>query len=64
MLRTLPTSRLWRDDQGASSVEYALLAALIAVFCVVAISAVGTNTLTLYTVVCTGVATATGNPPC
>lgn len=64
MLPTLPMCRLWLDEQGASSVEYALLASLIAVLCVVATSAVGTSTLGLYTVVCTGVAAATGNPPC
>jgi pilus assembly protein Flp/PilA len=54
----------WRDEDGVSSIEYALLASLIAVICVAMITAVGTNTLNLYMVVCNGVATATGKPPC
>jgi pilus assembly protein Flp/PilA len=35
--------RLSRDEWGASLVEYALLLALIAVVCVVAVSLMGTN---------------------
>ena len=41
--------RLWltgRDDRGASLVEYALLLALIAVVCVVAVSFLGDSTNT------------------
>ena len=36
-------ARLGRDEQGASLVEYALLVALIAVVCIVAIQLLGTN---------------------
>ena len=46
MTLVLPLLRLWhadRDDRGASLVEYALLLALIAVVCVVAIGFLGTS---------------------
>ena len=56
--------RLSREQQGVSSVEYALLACLIAVVCVVSITAVGTQTVILYEIICNGVAAATGQPPC
>jgi Flp pilus assembly pilin Flp len=65
--RTLSTSQAYRlshEQQGVSSVEYALLACLIAVVCVVSITAVGTQTVILYEVLCNGVAAATGQPPC
>jgi pilus assembly protein Flp/PilA len=35
--------RLGRSQRGASLVEYALLVALIAVVCIVAVSAIGRN---------------------
>jgi Flp pilus assembly pilin Flp len=55
---------LWREQQGISSIEYSLIAALIAVLCTAAITALGGRTLDLYLLVCNGVASATGNPPC
>jgi Flp pilus assembly pilin Flp len=64
MLFTSRVSQVLQEEKGASSIEYALLTCLIAVFCVVMVTAVGTNALNLYMVVCNGVATATGNPPC
>lgn len=60
----LRVSQFWREDEGVSSIEYGLLACLIAVFCAVAVTALGGNTLNLYMTVCNGVAAATGNPPC
>lgn len=36
-------ARFGRDERGASLVEYALLVALIAVVCIVAIQFLGTN---------------------
>lgn len=47
-----------------SSVEYALLACLIAVVCVVSITAVGTQAVILFEVICNGVALAVGQPTC
>ena len=40
---TYVRARFGRDERGASLVEYALLVALIAVVCIVAISFVGTR---------------------
>jgi pilus assembly protein Flp/PilA len=40
MQRLLPRNR---DERGASLVEYALLVALIAVVCIVAVSILGSN---------------------
>lgn len=61
---TFHLSRMRQRQEGASLTEYALLAFLIASFCVLAITAVGENTLALYMAVCNGVATATGQAPC
>ena len=63
-MRTLRFSRLFRDNSGASSIEWALLAALIAVVCVGVVTAVGLNTLNLYIAICNGVQSAIGGPPC
>ena len=41
-------SRLHRDEEGASLVEYALLVALIAVVCIAAISFVGGSASTKF----------------
>ncbi len=41
-------NQLRRDERGAALVEYGLLVGLIAVVCVVAITAVGTNISTLF----------------
>jgi pilus assembly protein Flp/PilA len=43
MLKLRLQRRLRRDERGASLVEYALLLALIAVVCVVAVSLLGSN---------------------
>ncbi|MBM4283674.1 MAG: Flp family type IVb pilin [Deltaproteobacteria bacterium] len=41
--------RFLKDESGASMVEYGLLVALIAVVCIVAVTAVGTNLSTTFT---------------
>ncbi len=38
-----------RDDEGATAVEYSLLAALIAGVCIVAVSAFGQQVATIFT---------------
>jgi Flp pilus assembly pilin Flp len=53
-----------RKQQGVSSIEYALLGALIAVVCALTVTAVGANTAVLYTFVCDQVAAAIGRPAC
>lgn len=47
-VRTMVQSRI-KDERGASLVEYALLVALIAVACIVAINALGGNASTKFT---------------
>lgn len=42
------TNRLFQDERGASSVEYAVLAALIIAVCVIAIAALGNRTHGLF----------------
>ena len=64
ILPTLSAGQFFREDEGLSSIEFALLASLIAVFCALAVTAVGTNTLSLYMMLCNAAAVATGNPPC
>ncbi len=41
--------RLWRDEEGAASSEYVLLATLIAMAVLAGVSALGQSVLTLYT---------------
>ena len=36
-------NKLLRDEQGATAIEYGLIAALIAVVCITALTTVGTN---------------------
>lgn len=40
---------LVRDDQGQDLVEYAMLVALIAIVCVIGVTAFGTNVNTFFT---------------
>ena len=35
---------LWRDEEGATMVEYALMLALIAIVCILVVTALGTQT--------------------
>ena len=63
-MQRLRFSEWRREEKGVSSIEYALLVFLIAVFCVSIVTAVGTNTLSFYTVMCSAVAAAAGHPPC
>jgi pilus assembly protein Flp/PilA len=54
-------ARLGEDDRGASLVEYALLVALIAVVCIVAVTALGKEAKSGF--VSTGKAISTANHP-
>ena len=42
-------SRYMKDDRGVTSIEYALIASLIAVFIIVAVQLVGTQVSTVFT---------------
>jgi pilus assembly protein Flp/PilA len=46
-------TRLVRDDSGATAIEYGLIAALIAVAAIVAMQAVGTSLISIFTTVAT-----------
>ena len=39
----------FKDEEGATMVEYALMLALIAIVCIVAVTAIGTNANTTFT---------------
>lgn len=57
--------RLATEETAVTSTEYALIAALIAIVCTVALIAVGTNLGAVYTNVCNQVSIAvTGAPAC
>ena len=52
-------------EEALTSVEYAMLAVMIATVCIAALSAVSTNLLDLYTTVCNAVSNvASGSPSC
>ena len=44
-------SKLHRDEEGATMVEYGLIVALIAVVCIVAVTLIGTNLSSTFTTV-------------
>ncbi len=54
-LKTLATTSLNRDDQGATAVEYGLMVALIAGVIIVAVTLIGTNLNTLFNTVATAI---------
>jgi pilus assembly protein Flp/PilA len=56
--------QFFSSDEAATSIEYALLGALIAVVCVIAVTAVGTSARDLYTAVCNVLAKASNSPSC
>ena len=46
-------STFWRDDSGATAIEYGLIAALISVVIIAAVTLVGTDLQTVFTSVST-----------
>lgn len=50
---------LSNDEKGATMVEYALMAALIAVVCIAAVTAVGQNASTVFSSIKTSLTVAT-----
>jgi pilus assembly protein Flp/PilA len=51
-------NRFCRDDRGAAMVEYALLVALIAVVCVAAVTTLGQDVSSAFSVIASDVAKA------
>jgi pilus assembly protein Flp/PilA len=54
-MRTLVICFL-RDDEGAALVEYGLLIGLVALVCVVAVAALGTNISAAFSTIASGIA--------
>ena len=50
--------KFFKDESGATAIEYGLIAALVAVACIAALTAMGTSLSDLFNVVKTGVDTA------
>jgi pilus assembly protein Flp/PilA len=50
-------SRFVRDESGATAIEYGLIAALISVVIITAVTAVGTNLSTTFTAISNALAT-------
>lgn len=53
--------KLRRDEEGATAIEYGLIAALISVAAIVAMTAIGGSLDTLFTTVSTELDTAVGS---
>lgn len=53
-------NRLLRDEQGATAIEYGLIAALIAVAAITAMQSLGNNLNTTFNKVSTSLSTANG----
>jgi pilus assembly protein Flp/PilA len=51
------TSKFIRDDSGATAIEYGLIAALIAVVIIGALSTIGTNLNSAFTTISTNLGT-------
>lgn len=56
--------QIGQDETGVTSIEYALIGALIAAVCVLTVGLLGTNLNTLLTGVCNEVSTAVGGAGC
>ena len=54
-------ARLIKDESGATAIEYGLIAGLVAVAIIAALSALGTSLSDLFDYVATTVSTATGS---
>jgi pilus assembly protein Flp/PilA len=52
--------KLFKNEKGATAIEYGLIAALIAVAAITALTAVGTQLNTTFTSVSTNLSTANG----
>ena len=55
-------TRLWKDEEGATAIEYGLLAALIAVAIIGAVTAVGGGLITTFEDVEAELGTAVADP--
>jgi pilus assembly protein Flp/PilA len=56
--------RFLKDEEGVTMVEYGLLAALISIVCIVAITAIGTHLNVAFETICNALAAAVGGAAC
>ena len=54
-------TKLYRDELGATMVEYAIMVALISVVCIAAVTTIGANANTVFTKVGTSLGTVAGS---
>lgn len=59
MIKTL--NKIWNDDNGATAIEYGLIAALVSVAAITALTAMGGSLNTMFSTVSTSLDTATGS---
>ncbi len=62
LLRVRPCRRT--DERGATSTEYALLAALIAVVIIASVTLLGNKTATLFSKTCQSIPSYSAGPTC
>ena len=60
----LGIKRFLKEEEGVTMVEYGLLAALISIVCIVAITAIGTNLNIAFETICNALAGAVGAGAC
>ena len=56
--------RFLQEEEGVTMVEYGLIAALIAIVCILAITGLGTNLNTAFVTICNAIAGAVGGVGC
>lgn len=56
--------RFLRREEGVTMVEYGLIAALIAIVCIVAITGLGTNLNAAFVAICNAIAVPVGGAGC
>ena len=56
--------RFLQDEEGVTMVEYGLLAALISIVCIVAITTIGNHLNTAFETICNALAKAVGGAAC
>lgn len=61
---TMGIKRFLKEEEGVTMVEYGLLAALISIVCILAITGLGTNLNTAFVTICNAVAGAVGGVGC
>ena len=60
----LGIKRFLKEEEGVTMIEYGLLAALISIVCIIAITFVGNNLNIAFERICNALATAVGGTAC